>query len=60
MDRIRAELAEIAGMTPEYVAANGGEAMRRLGASDWLAEETLLLVERKVPCCRVCRGERAA
>ncbi len=30
-------------MTPEYVEAHGGEAMRRMGISDWIAEEVLLL-----------------
>lgn len=41
--RIHRELEECVSMSPEYVAAHGGEAMRRMGIADWIMEEVLLL-----------------
>lgn len=46
-DRIHKELAELEVMEPSYRDAHGGERMRRLGISDWIAEEVILLTENE-------------
>lgn len=45
---IRTQLRECLAMSPEYVKQHGGEQMRRLGISDLMAEEVILLMEGDV------------
>jgi len=42
-ERILAELSELQAMPEGYRDANGGEKMRRLGISDWMMEDVIVL-----------------